>query len=425
MSVESIVETMVQYAQVLMYAIPFFILLMGVEFLIGRRMGVVNYRPFDTISSISSGMTNTLKEVLGLTVVIISYTWFYNHLALYKIEASWWLYIICFVGLDFAGYWSHRFEHLINVFWNRHIVHHSSEEFNLACALRQPISSVFAIFTFLLIPTAILGVPPEVVGIVAPLHLFAQFWYHTRLIGRMGFLENIIVTPSHHRVHHAINEIYLDKNYGQIFILWDKWFGTYQEELPEEVPVYGVKRAVETWNPVWINFQHLWLIAKDAFRARKWSDKLKVWFKPTGWRPADVAEKYPVNVITDPHTYHKFQTEEGRLITAWSWFQLLTNLVLMLHMMSIIADITFGQLLVYGLYLVISIYAYTSLMDYNKQAIVADALKLILAAYVVFSQDLWFGISPIPILIYSMLSLVMSTLILYQSLPVKEHVTTI
>ncbi|MGG7215415.1 sterol desaturase family protein, partial [Clostridium nigeriense] len=133
----------------------------------------------------------------------------------------------------------------------------SSEDFNLACALRQSISTIVKVFTIFLLPAALLGVPTNVIAIVAPLHLFAQFWYHTQHIDKMGWLEKIIVTPSHHRVHHALNPEYLDKNYGQIFIFWDKWFGTYQEELPTVKPVYGITRPVQTWNPIKINFMHM------------------------------------------------------------------------------------------------------------------------------------------------------------------------
>jgi sterol desaturase/sphingolipid hydroxylase (fatty acid hydroxylase superfamily) len=125
----------------------------------------------------------------------------------------------------------------------------------------------------LLLPAALLGVPPTVIAVVAPLHLFAQFWYHTRHIGKMGFLEKIIVTPSHHRVHHAINKEYIDKNYGQIFIFWDKMFGTFQEELKEVPAVYGITRPVQTWNPLKINFLHMWLLMKDAWYTRSWKDK--------------------------------------------------------------------------------------------------------------------------------------------------------
>jgi sterol desaturase/sphingolipid hydroxylase (fatty acid hydroxylase superfamily) len=121
--------------------------------------------------------------------------------------------------VDFKGYWTHRWEHKINILWNRHVIHHSSEEFNLACGLRQTVSTVFDYFTFLLLPAAIVGVPVEVIAVVAPIHLFLQFWYHTRLIGKMGWLEHVIVTPSHHRVHHAVNKVYMDKNLGQIIHL--------------------------------------------------------------------------------------------------------------------------------------------------------------------------------------------------------------
>jgi alkylglycerol monooxygenase len=182
----------------------------------------------------------------------------------------------------------HRIAHQVNFFWNKHAIHHSSEDFNLACALRQSVSSFVNLFTFFLLPAAMLGVPTEVIGIVAPLHLFAQFWYHTQHISKMGILEKIIVTPSHHRVHHAINPEYMDKNISQIFIFWDKLFGTFQEELPDVPPVYGITRPAQTWNPITINFQHLWLLIQDAWRARSWWDKLRIWFMPTGWRPADV-----------------------------------------------------------------------------------------------------------------------------------------
>ena len=219
------------YATALTYAIPSFVLLVIIEALVGKMMGRSVNRAMDTISSLSSGMTNTLKALLGLSIILVSYDWMEQRLGIFDIQSTFWLYFIAFIGTDFASYWSHRFNHKINLFWNRHVVHHSSEEFNLSCALRQEISAFVGIYFFLYIPLAIIGVPFKVIAITAPIHLFAQFWYHTTLIGRMGFLEKILMTPSHHRVHHAINDIYLDKNFSAIFIVWDKWFGTFQEEL--------------------------------------------------------------------------------------------------------------------------------------------------------------------------------------------------
>jgi alkylglycerol monooxygenase len=279
---------MEQYGKILLIAMPVFLILVLLEKWYGWRKGYDTVKNMDMISSLSSGVTNVTKDVLGLSVAIISYQWLLNHFALTHIKLSWLTYVVAFIVLDFAGYVVHLLDHKVNFFWNSHIVHHSSEEFNLACALRQSISVFVRLFVILLLPAALLGVPAEVIAIVSPLHLFAQFWYHTRHIGKMGFLEKIIVTPSHHRVHHAINKEYLDKNLGQIFIFWDKLFSTFQEELKEVPPVYGITRPVQTWNPIKINFQHLGLLIKDALRAKSVKDKLRIWFMPTGWRPADV-----------------------------------------------------------------------------------------------------------------------------------------
>lgn len=385
---------MATYASILLIAIPFFFVLIGIEYAVSVYKKQVVLNSFDTISSLSSGMTNALKDVLNLSIVIISYSWLVDKIAFWHFEVSWWHYFVAFMVLDFAGYWTHRWEHEINVLWNRHIIHHSSEEFNLACALRQNISAIIAWFTFLLIPAALLGVPAKVIAIVAPLHLFAQFWYHTRLIDKMGFLEKIIVTPSHHRVHHAINDVYLDKNYGQIFIFWDKWFGTYQEELKNEIPVYGVKRAVKTWNPILINVQHLWLMIKDAWRTNVWGDKLRIWFMPTGWRPADVETKYPVAYIKVANSQIKYDTNTSKAITIFAWIQFLTTLCLMLMLFSRLADYNFSEILVFSIFIFVLVYAYTSFMDKSKHAIVVQILAVIIASSNVFINDgSWIGIN--------------------------------
>ena len=380
------------YAQVLNYAIPFFVVLIVIEWVVGYYRGIETNRSMDTISSLSSGLTNTIKDVLGLSIVIISYDWFVSNLAIYEIQSEIWMYVAAFIGLDFAGYWSHRFSHEINIFWNRHIIHHSSEEFNLACALRQSISNIFAIFTFLYIPMALIGIPTKVIAIVAPLHLFAQFWYHTRLIDKMGFLEFLIVTPSHHRVHHSINPEYLDKNYSQIFIFWDKVFGTFQKELPDVPPVYGVKRAVSTWNPILINFQHLWLLIKDAWRTQSWWDKVRVWFMPTGWRPKDVQQNYPVAFIDDVFQQKKYDTDASNGLKFWSWTQLIVHIVLMLYLFNNIADVSLSEMLLYGLFLYVSIFSYTTLMDGSKYVVLTELLKLICGFSLMYWKGGWFGI---------------------------------
>ena len=383
---------MAEYASVLMIAIPVFMVLILIEYIISIKMGLSVIRSLDTISSLSSGMTNVIKSVLGLAIGIISYEWMLKTFKIVTFETEIIHYVIAFIVLDFAGYWSHRWEHVINIFWNRHIIHHSSEEFNLACALRQNVSAILSLFTFLLLPAALLGVPAKIIGVVAPLHLFAQFWYHTRLIDKMGFLEHILVTPSHHRVHHAINDEYLDKNYSQIFIVWDKWFGTFQEELPHIPPVYGVKRPVLTFNPLLINFQHLWQIMKDAFHTRSWKDKFTIWFKPTGYRPEDVIKKYPLDYITDPYSYQKYAPKTSMTHHFWSWAQLIMALVMMLHLFSIIEDYTINNLIYYGAFLFVTIYGYTSFMDVNNQSLFTGILRFFMVAFFQYFNDSWFSI---------------------------------
>jgi alkylglycerol monooxygenase len=380
------------YAQALSYAIPFFLVLIVLEQWIAQRKGLEINRGMDVISSLSSGMTNTLKNLMGLSVVLISYGWLVNHVALAQVTPSWWVYMLAFLGMDFVGYWSHRFDHKINVFWNRHIVHHSSEEFNLSCALRQSISAVVGIYFFLYIPMALIGIPQEVVAIVAPLHLFAQFWYHTRVIDKMGVLEHILVTPSHHRVHHAINPRYLDKNLSQVFIFWDKLFGTFQEELPEDPPVYGVIKPVGTWNPIWINYMHAWALAKDAWHTKNWWDKVRLWWMPTGWRPSDVAEKYPWIFTEDPKNQIKYETALSRPEKVWAWTQLVIHFGLVFHLLIAFAQFEYTQVISYGIFLMASIMGYTVFMDKSRWAPYAEALKFGLGVALLWGYPTWFGL---------------------------------
>jgi alkylglycerol monooxygenase len=383
------------YAKALTFAIPFFLILIIIEEIAARKMKRhINYG-MDTISSLSSGMTNTLKNLMGLSIAIVSYGWMVDKVALFHIESSWLVFLVAFIGMDFVGYWSHRFDHKINAFWNRHIVHHSSEEFNLSCALRQSVSAIVGIYFFLYIPMAFLGVPGEVVAIVAPIHLFAQFWYHTRLIGKMGILEHILVTPSHHRVHHAINDIYLDKNLSQIFIFWDKLFGTFQEELEEEVPVYGVKKPVNTWNPLIINYVHLWALIQDAWRTKSWWDKLRIWFMPTGWRPSDVAEKYPWNYWKNAYDQVKYDSKPSNTLLIWSWVQLAVNFAMVFHVLAAFVNFQYLEVMLYAVFMMVSIFSYTSLMDKAKVTLFAEIIRFGMGMGLIYWTGGWFGLQGI------------------------------
>ncbi len=380
------------YASVLLIAIPLFSLLITIEYLYGWWVGNQTQVSMDTISSLSSGLTNVIKDILGLAVIILSYGWLVDKIALLHIEATWLVYVLAFICIDFAGYCYHRLTHSVNYFWNEHMIHHSSEEFNLPCALRQEIANAFKVYSIFLIPAAILGLPEQVIAVVAPVHLFMQFWYHTKHIPKLGFLEYIIITPSQHRVHHAINDIYLDKNLGQVFCIWDRLFGTFQEELDEVPPVYGVKVPVRTWNPIKINFQHLWRLMKDAWHTSDLIAKFTLWFRPLGWRPDDVQEDHPIAVTANPYEQEKYHPPASIYLKAWSWFQLLAVSALLFYMLVQFTAIGLPHLFLYGLLLYLAVFGYTSMMDQDQYAYIFEIFRSLIGLGLILYTGGWFGI---------------------------------
>ena len=398
------------YITYLFYAIPIFAFLVFVEHLAAKIMGIKINRASDMLSSLSSGLTNTSKDAIKFGVVLIGYSSLVEDMTIYKVENLWIAIPIAFLVQDFSGYWLHRMNHRVNIFWNRHVIHHSSEEFNLSCGLRQSISVIFKFSAVLFIPAAIMGIDPMIFAVLGPIHLFMQFWYHTRLIGKMGVLEHIIVTPSHHRVHHAINPEYIDRNYGQILIIWDRMFGTFQKELSDVKPVYGVLRPVKTWNPILINFKHTYQLCKDAWRTKSYYDKLRIWFMPTGWRPNDMIEKFPIDYINNPEEQVKFDTNHSNLFLAWSWFQFSIALGLMLHMFSVIHNFQ-GELgYLYVAIIFVHIFSFTSLLDGKWYSIFAEFIKAVIVIFVLNIQDYtWYDLNQnISYLIYFYLLLSIS-----------------
>ena len=389
------------YANVLLWVVPMFIILIIVEIIYGHIKKKQTHTFMDTLSSLSSGMTNILKDILGLVVVIISYPYLLSKLSVYEMENTVLVYIVAFICVDFSGYWTHRLNHKINLFWNQHIIHHSSEEFNLACALRQSFSDLLGYTALFLIPAAVLGVPSDVITLLAPLHLFGQFWYHTQHIGKLGFLEYFLVTPSQHRVHHAINPIYIDKNLAPIFCVWDRWFGTFQEELEDEPPVYGVLKPVRTWNPLIINFQHLWGLIFDAWHTRSIKEKLTLWWKPTGYRPEDVKKRFPRNTITPKDKIEKYNPESGGLLKSWAMFQWLGTTFMLLLLLANYSSFGNLQALLFGGVILLSIFGYTSVMDRQIWAYSFELVRnLIGLLFFIIPSQFVFYLSTIPWLFY-------------------------
>ena len=282
-------------SQIIVLATPVFLLLIAIELVVGWRRQRNTYRLADAVSSISLGMLSQTSAAFTHLLRIGIYTALFEHVALWRNDAFWtslpgWLLALVFY--DFCYYWLHRMGHESAVLWAAHAVHHQSQDYNLSTALRQTSSGALLGWIFY-VPMALAGVPPLVFGVVALIDLLYQFWVHTEQVGRLGWFDRWFCSPSNHRVHHAVNDAYLDKNYGGILILWDRLFGTFKDEDDHEKCVYGTRGLLNSWDPLWANAQVYAGLAHDSWHAHRWADKLKVWIKPPGWRPADVAERFP------------------------------------------------------------------------------------------------------------------------------------
>ncbi|MBX7084480.1 MAG: sterol desaturase family protein [Nannocystaceae bacterium] len=289
--------------------VPFFILGIVVEALVARRRKQRAYHLGTMVSDLSTGIVSQVFEVFFKFAAVVAYGWLYDHARLVEFASgSPWPWLIAFVGIDFAFYWWHRLSHVVNVLWGVHVVHHHSEDFNLSVALRQPALELVSAFVFYA-PLALLGVPAHVWVTMYALNLFYQFWTHTELVRQLGPIEAVLNTPSHHRVHHGINPQYLDKNYGGIFILWDKLFGTYEPE--REPVVFGVTKPLHSYNPLWANVEYYVQVQRAARRFPRWLDRVRVWWMHPGWQPATLGPATPPAAV-DRAQYVKYEASASR-----------------------------------------------------------------------------------------------------------------
>lgn len=276
-------------AEVLYYAIPFFILLLVVEFISYRHLGdddadLVGYDLVDTRTSLTMGIGNVLINVGWKFVVLLSYTVLYELSPIRLSPSDWWVWVLLFFADDFAYYWFHRVSHESRVFWASHVVHHSSEHYNLSTALRQ----TWVPMTYLpfWLPLALAGFPPWMILLAQSWSLIYQFWIHTERVRRLPApLEAMLNTPSHHRVHHGSNQQYLDKNYGGILIIWDRMFGTYEPE--GERVRYGLTKNLETHNPFRVAFHEYVALWHDIRRSHGLRTRLALVFRGPGYQPPD------------------------------------------------------------------------------------------------------------------------------------------
>ncbi|MBM7063243.1 sterol desaturase family protein [Pseudomonas sp. UL073] len=362
-----------------LYAVPFFFLLIGLELLADRWRGMRTYRLADAINSLSAGVLSTTSGLLTKVVGLLSYSFAWQHWGQFELSASnLWVWLFAFVFYDFCYYWNHRLGHERNVLWAAHSVHHQSEEYNLSTALRQT-STGFLFGWIFYLPMALVGVPPLVFLTVASLNLLYQFWVHTRHVPKLGWFEWVFISPSNHRVHHAQNPVYMDRNYGGVFILWDRLFGTFQEELDEEPVVFGVTTPLRSWNPLWANLQFYAVLWQDAVRAGSWWDKLRIWFMRTGWRPADVAAQYPL-AKSDLANFVKFEVSLGRAAKVYATLQFALYVVAGTFLLGVAGNWPLtDQLLGWG-WMAFGLYVLGTWLERRPWAAGLECLRLLLNA---------------------------------------------
>ena len=356
-------EVITDKSVIITFAIPAFFVLIIIEYFYGLYVGKNTYRLNDTVTSIAIGMISRFPVMLNLGVqsVIFVYISSYLNLELLSVKNPF-TWIIAFLLYDLSYYWMHRMHHEIKILWATHSVHHHGEDFNLSTALRQTSTGWLWKWVFYM-PMIMLGVPGEVFVTVAGVNLVYQFWVHTKHIGHLGVLEKIFITPMNHGIHHAKNKEYIDANYGGVFIIWDRMFGTYIPERSDIKPVYGTATPLSSWNPIWANFQVFSIMVKDTIKTKSWKDKIKVWFAKTYWRPADCIED------KDPKDFNKiFNPEIGPDIKLFSFIQMIFTTLVSGAVLTYASLHSYNEIVLFGLSLLILATLTGYLMQGNRSS---------------------------------------------------------
>ena len=344
-------------------AIPVFLLMICAEMVYGLLKGKNNYRLNDTITSINIGLISRFPTILNLGFQGLTFSYIAKNLNLFQLPVnSIFTWIFAFILYDFLYYWMHRLHHEFKLLWATHVVHHHGEEFNLSTALRQTSTGFLWKWIFFL-PILLVGIPSSVFVAVGGLNLIYQFWVHTEHIGKMGWYEKIFITPSNHRIHHAKNPEYIDRNYGGVFILWDRLFGTYCEERDDLKPIYGTVVPLQSWNPFWANIEVFVSMIKDSYHTKKWKNKIKIWFANTNWRPEDVEEKFPHE---KSNQNNKFNPVFSQALLKFLWPQLIFIPFITLAVFFTLKNQSYLETIIFGL-LLISISIIISAILSNKQ----------------------------------------------------------
>lgn len=359
---------------------PIAIILLALEIIycLIKKNGIYSFQ--ETFTNISTGVGNQLVNLLVMAVVFSLYEPLYR-LSPFKIKEGVGSMIILLIAVDFIFYWVHRWGHEFNIGWAAHSPHHSGEEMNLGLALRASVTMRLYSFFFFW-PLALLGFSPEMIYAATAIQLLISFWHHTKLIKKMPWFEIIFNSPSHHRVHHGTNAKYLDKNYGEIFIIWDKMFGTFQKE--EEEVNYGVLRQPKSWNPLVINF-HFWGMLWQDFRETKslW-DKMRIWFMPLGWRPKDVITVRRKVRPFEKGEYIRYHSQEFPGFRWYLIWELFVSFGIMLFILNTKNNLLMTDRLVLGIYLWLGMLSWGAILESKKWGLTLSLLRSLILIWAIF-----------------------------------------
>ncbi len=389
----------------IVFAIPVFMLTIVLEAWIAHRRGMAVYDIPDAITSLQHGV---LSQVSGLLLQLAT---FGIYVAVYqKFRAttlpldSVWVWLAALIAYDFFYYWLHRLGHEVSVLWAAHVVHHSSEYYNLSTALRQT-SSGWILGWMFYFPLALAGVPPLVLAGVALIDLLYQYWVHTELVGRLGWFDRVFVSPSNHRVHHGQNDYCIDKNYGGILIIWDRLFGTFVEEKKGEPIVYGVRKPLQSFNPLWGNLHYYFDLLQEARRAQGWKAKLDVWLAPPGgWREGDIEHFEPAGFV-------RYSRQTPTAVRWYAAVQFAFLVPLVSHFLAVAPQLDKLPLAAYAVLIFITTMSLGAVLEGSQWARHFEQFRTVFIGLSFALLHDWFGFAaPISLRIVLMLAMLASAL---------------